>query len=547
MTGFLGQSDEQLKASLKAAKRLLAVQEARENLLTFTRLTMPDPEDIDDPDLSLYEVTPQGRLLCQIIERVERGELKRVAVSIGPQLGKSEVLTRRGPAWIVGRKPSRNLIVGSYNQDFVSEFGNDVGNILASPVYRQIFPDVALQKDAVDYKVTTRGGKMSFVGVGGSGTGKPADFFLVDDPIRNDDDAQSEIYRERLWSWFNKVALTRCHKGSGIVVVHTRWHEDDLIGRLCDPDHPERHKKYKGIADRWLYINIPAVIDDPKLAKALGLTLEPPTSPFVISMFGAKPMAALWEGRKDLEFLAEARLSDPRGFDALYMGKPAPDDGAYFTADMIVEYDSHELPRNLRTYGASDHAVTEKQVNDPNVIGCVGIDEHDDIWVLPDLVWEHMETDRVVEEMLASMRRNSPLLWWMESELISKSFGPFLRKRMIEEGVYVMIDPVVPSRDKRARARAIQGRMAMRKVRFPRFAPWWPQARSQLLKFPFATHDDFVDWLAHIGMGLTKEYAAEPEKPKNEKIIRVGSIEWVKAASRARRRREQLQRAIAGF
>jgi hypothetical protein len=88
--------------------------------------------------------------------------------------------------------------------------------------------------------------------------------FVVDDPIRNDDDAQSEVHRARVWNWFTKVANTRIHNDSAIVVVHTRWHEDDLLGRLCDPDHPERNKDYAGIADEWTYINIPAVVEDPR-------------------------------------------------------------------------------------------------------------------------------------------------------------------------------------------------------------------------------------------------------------------------------------------
>src|SRR3546814_4215087 len=109
-------------------------------------------------------------------------------------------------------------------------------------------------------------------------------------------------------------------------------------------------------------------------------------------------------------------------------------------------------------YGASDYAVSEKQERDSTVLGIVGVDERDDIWVLPDLVWDQMETDRTVEEMVRAMRDHDPELWWMENELISKSFGPFLRKRMDEEKVYTQIDPVTPSKDKRERARSTQGR-----------------------------------------------------------------------------------------
>jgi predicted phage terminase large subunit-like protein len=533
---------EQLQAQqadlLKARKRLEATVAARDSLLTYMALTMPDPEDMDDVTKSKYQITPQARLLCQVIEKIERGELKRVAVSIGPQFGKSEVLSRAAPAWLAGRNPSRNMILGSYNQTFAEEFGDDVRARVTSAAHRQVFPAHELRKggQAKDLLITTQGGKSAFVGVGGSGTGKPADYFFVDDPIRNDEDAQSPTMRNRLWNWFTKVANTRIHNDSAIAIVHTRWSEDDLIGRLCDPDHPQRNKEYAGISDEWTYINIPAVVSDPELAKALGLTLEAQKDDLVRAQFGEKPIAALWPEKFSLRFLASQKRLDKRGFTALRMGRPAPEDGDFFKAADLIEYHStDELPKRLRMYGASDHAVTEKQKNDASVIGCVGIDENDDIWVMPDIVWDRMETDGIVEAMLAQFKAHKPCLWWMESENISKSFGPFLRKRMYEEKIYVALDPVTPSKDKKSRARSIQGRLQMRKVHFPAFAPWWADAKNEILKFPYATHDDFVDWLAHIGQGLTKEIAAPGETPAGN-VVRVGSMAWLLAQTKKKER-----------
>jgi predicted phage terminase large subunit-like protein len=547
MTQLLNDTEKR-ELQLKAARRILALREAREHLLPFMRLTMPDTKDIDDPTMSKFEVTPQARLLCEIIEKVERREpgYMRVAVAISPQMGKSQVLTRGGPAWISGRDPSRNIMVGSYNQTFASEFGSDVRTIMNSPLYSAVFPNHQLSKGATDLLITEGGGKIAFVGVGGSGTGKPADFFFVDDPLRNDEDAQSPAYREKLWKWFNRVVFTRCHGDTPIVIVHTRWHEDDLIGRLCDPDHPERNKTLAGISDDWTYINIPAVVTDPALAKALDLKLEVQSEPAVVREFGDKPMAALWPRKFPLKFLAEAKRLDPVGFSALRMGKPSPETGSFFRDVDLVEYETHELPKQLRKYGASDHAVSEKQDRDYTVLGCVGIDENDDIWVLPDIVWDRIETDQTVEEMLMQFKLHKPLLWWMESELISKSFGPFLRKRMQEERTYVTVDPVTVSKDKKLRARSIQGRMRMRKVHFPRFAPWWPQARGQLLRFPAGANDDFVDWLAHIGMGLVQEISASG--PKEEVAgPRSGSPSWILRESAKRAIQDKTTAGLKGW
>jgi len=539
-----------IELQLKAAKRMLAVKTAGDDMLAFMKLINPDPKDIDDVEKSRFQETPLARMLCQIVQKVQRREMKRVAVSVGPQMGKSEVLSRGAPAWCFGKDPYLNQILGTYNQPFADEFGDAVRAIMNGPSYAQVFPQCELRKGgaAKDLLVTTSGGRAAFVGRGGSGTGKPADIFWVDDPLKDDKEAQSDTTRNEVWNWFQKVAMTRCHDGSSIVIVHTRWHQDDLIGRLCDPEHPERNKLYKGIAERWQYINLPAVIEDKKLAKALDLTLDPPTNPDVISMFGTKPMSSIWPKRKSLGFLAEAKLMDPQGFNALYMGKPTPDDGDYFKSDWLVEYEAEELPPRLEKYGASDHAVSEKQGRDYNVLGCVGVDEQDTIWVLPDLVWERQKTDRTVEDILTLMKTHEPFMWWLESELISKSFGPFLEKRMHEDSVYVPLDPVIVSKDKQTRARAIQGRLAHKKVRFPRFARWWPDAKQQLLRFPNGANDDFVDWLSHIGLGLLKQLKPSTEQSKDgNNVVRTGSPEWMLAKMRRDSEREKRRKAVAGW
>ena len=539
-------SIDQKELQLKAAKRLLAIREARERMLPYMRLLMPDPNDPGDAEKSRYVTTPLAKILCEVIGKVERGELKRVCLSVGPQMGKSQIISRAAPAWLTGKNPALNTMLGSYNQDFANDFGAEVRDIIKSKANQQVFPDCKLKVTSVDHLVTTDDGQLNFIGVGGSGTGKPADLFVVDDPIRSDDDAQSQVYRDRIWKWFNSVVFTRGHDKTAIIVVHTRWHQDDLIGRLCDPDHPERNGKYAGIADNWKYINLPAVVKDPVLAHALGLTLEAPEDEFVQKQFGTEPMSSLWPGRKSLPLLAEAKQQDDRVFGALYMGEPTPEDGDYFKKEMLLEYGPGDLPKNLRFYAASDHAVSVKQMADKTVLGGVGVDDDDNIYVMPDLVWKRMETDETVEEIIRLMKQLDPQMWWMESELISKSFGPFLRKRMDDERVYTFLKPVTPSKDKMTRARAIQGRMQGKKVFFPRHATWWPDAKSQLLKFPFGANDDFVDFIAHIGMGLRSMLKA-PREANDNVGPPSGSIEWILGRAAAQARMEKRAAANSGW
>lgn len=146
------------------------------------------------------------------------------------------------------------------------------------------------------------------------------------------------------------------------------------------------------------------------------------------------------------------------------------------------------------------------------------------------------------------MKLHQPVYWWMESEMISKSFGPFLHKRMMEEDVYIPIDEVTVSKDKATRARAIQGRMAMKKVRFPRFAPWWQEAKQELLRFPNGANDDFVDFMSHVGMGLVKQMRASPVVSKDaSNVIRTGSIEWILRRAKVQAEREKQDKAASGW
>lgn len=525
----------ELQERQRAIARNLAATEARDDLLRYMQFVSPDIEDVENTDKSSYVATPLAKLLCDVYRKIERGELMRVAISTGPQLGKSQVVSRDGIAWYSGRNPADHIMLGAYNSEFAAEFGGDVRNRIMSPLHQQVFSQHSLLKSAKsrDYMITTSGGKLAFVGVGGSGTGKPADLFVVDDPIRNNEDAESASYREKVWNWFTKVVYTRCHAGTPIIVCLTRWHDDDLIGRLCDPDHPERNGKYAGIADGWTYFNVPTVVKEPSLAKALGLTLETQTDPKVIEQFGEEPMAALWADRKNLSFLAEARRMDPRGFDALYMGKPSPEDGVYFTAEMMVEYDLRDRPKNLRYYAASDHAVGKKQRNDPTLMVPFGLDEDGDIWIHEDVFWKRADSDVQVEKMIDIAARRQPLIWWAEEDHITKSIGPFLRTRMQERDTYFHIAELPTQGDKEKKAQAIKGKMAAKKVHFPRFAPWYRAARSEILKFPFGTHDEWPDVLGNIGRGLMRQVSARPPATEN-RGPRVGSFAWMKMASRRR-------------
>lgn len=518
--------------------RLIAYHNARNDLATYAQVMNPDQNEPDNIELSSYDTQPHHRLIAEALEEIERGDNLRLAIAMPPQHGKTEMISRLFPSWAMGRRPDRNIMVGGYSQDFVEQnISTDVRSYFQHENYPHVFPGVTLRRDSKskEYMQTLQGGRLSFLGRGGAGTGKNADIFLIDDPLKDDVEAQSSTTRQQVYSWFTKVANTRVYKTSAIIVVHTRWHEDDLIGRLCDPDHPDYDRD---IAGDWKYLNIPAVVDDPALAKALGLTLEAQTDPFIIKHLGSQPMAPLWGARFSLRQLAMSEALDPRGFMALYMGRPSPEDGDYFKRDDIRYYDREDLPADLNIYAASDHALSEKTSADPSCLGCIGIDSNDDIYILPDLVWAKIPTDRTVSEMILMMKRNKPRIWFAESDNIQKSIGPFLRKEMQKQRVYTPILAMSTAKaDKPFRARSIQGRVQLGKVYFPRFAPWTEKAVQEMLKFPNGAKDDFCDWLAWIGIGLDSELAATVSGPASVETPTRGTFKWLKWQTKSREQR----------
>ena len=525
---------------ITAAKRLLKIRNARDNLIDFIELTMPDPNAPDDPDKSMYSTQLLHRLIAEHLEQVERGEIMRLAISVPPQFGKSELTSRKFPAWFTGKNPTKNIIFGTYSQDFAEDFGAEVRSNIQNPVYHKIFPDVELQSDtkSKSHMKTNKGGKLNFIGRGGAGSGKPADLAIIDDPIKDDIEAQSDTIRAQMWQWFTKVIVARCHKKSAIVIIHTRWHEDDLIGRLMDPGHPDYDAE---MAADWTYLHIPAVLEPSSVATLLGVDPQPQTEARVLQAFGSGPITSLWPDKFSLEHLATVKKLNPAGFEALYQGAPSPDDGEYFKRDWFVPYSrASDVPRNIRIYAASDHALSLKKGADSTVLGCVGIDEQDEIWVLPDLVWARMETPETVEAMLAMMKRRKPMLWWAEGDIIKKAFGPFLRRRQREEKIYCTVTSLPLHGDKKVRARAIQGMASMGIIHVPVFAPWWEKAQNELLKFPNGAHDDFVDWFAWIGLGLDTEVSASMSAASRDKNRpKTGSIAWIKKSAKALADRER--------
>lgn len=511
----------QLAARVRANQVKLAAIKARGDLIRYMQFMKPDPDHHDDPSKSLYEVKAHHQALADALMEVESGKFVArgkwiLCVSMPPQRGKSELTSRGFPAWFIGRNPHKQFILGAYSDDFSRKFGEDVRVQMESERYRLVFPKAGLRTGsrAKDFMVTERGGRLSFVGRGGGGTGLPSDLFMIDDPTKNAEEAHSLTTRDSIWDWFNNVVVRRGHAYSVIVIVATRWAEDDLIGRLTDPTNHYYNTK---VAEKVVNINLPAIVDDAELAQALGVPLG----------------GSLWEERFPLKMLEIRRELDPAGFSALEMGRPTPPEGNFFKRAGFKTYGSPaHLPADIRWYGAADLAVSPQRDANSSVIANFGLDPAGDIWVHWDLFWEKKAADESVDQLIAYCKQFNWFEFFGEKGQISNAIGPFLTKRAAEEGATALTVPMLfpTTGDKGRRASSIRGRMTQGRVNFPSFAPWWPRALDCCLKFTGTgddKEDDMPDCLGIAGQGLDRYMKAQVPAKAESNVVPF-TIGWVK-------------------
>ena len=510
---------------LAAMERMLKIKKARESLLDFIKITMPNPAE---PDETMFEVIRHHEIIAAALEELEAGRMVKLIVTLPPRHGKSEMISRRFPAWALGRDPSKNYIFATYNDDFAKDFGRDVREIMRTDIYKEIFPGSAFRTGgaAADRFELAAGGRGVFVGRGGSLTGRGGHILIGDDLIKDATEANSPTIRDQAWDWFTKVFMTRRMNPHAIVIVMTRWHEDDPVGRLTDPTNPCFNEDE---AKSWHILDLPffAVENDP---------------------MGRKVGEVLWPTRYDAAFGEAQRRIDPRGFQALYQQQPSPDDGEQFKRDWINYYRPQERPPldEMRIYGVSDHAVATKQHNDRTCLCVFGVDGDSNIWIL-DVWWSRGTPDKVVTMMCKMMNEWHPVRWWAEKGHISKSIGPFLRKRMRETETYTVLVEIQPTMDKVQRSGAIQGRFEMGKVKFPRDASWVQPAIEEMMKFPHGRFDDFVDTMSIIGLALGSQLGGQVSKKKD--LPEVGTLAYLKMNDKWQRekQRAELNNSLGGW
>jgi predicted phage terminase large subunit-like protein len=437
---------------------------AKDRLIEFTQYTNP-----------AYVPAAHHYKIAKALEDVEAGLCNRLMIFMPPRHGKSELASRRFPAWYMGRNQSKQIIASSYSSDLAEEFGRNVRDIVRDPTFTRVFDGVTLSPDAkaIGRWNTNTGAIYKAAGVGRGISGFGADCFLIDDPVKDHEEADSDTYRDRVWNWYTSTAYTRLMPGASIILIMTRWHDDDLAGRLLEEER-------KG-GDKWRVLSLPALSDD-------GLALWPE-----------------WFNEERLE--QTRKVVGQRDWSALYQQEPVPEGGSFFQKSWIQWYDVR--PKHLRYYGASDYAVTEGG-GDYTVHGVCGVDANDDIYLV-DWYREQADPEEWLDELFDLMTQWKPVEWGEESGQIIKSLNSLIRKRQQEEKVYCHRVQYASVTDKPSRAQAIRGRLAQGKVFLPR-TEWARKLVQELLRFPAGKWDDQVDVLALFGRMLDTMMSGKREE-----------------------------------
>ena len=425
-----------------------------------------------------FEPARHHRLLIRKLEDLERGAIMRLMVTMPPGSAKSTYASVLFPAWFLSRNRSGNIVAASHTTELAEKFGRRVRNLV---IEHGLMLDIVLSEDskAAGRWGTKAGAEYFAAGVGVGIAGFRADLAIIDDPVRSREDAESASMREKTWEWFKSDLIPRLRPGAGVVLIQTRWHEDDLAGRCLE-------EMAKGGADRWEILSLPAIAQ--------------PGDPL-----GRAPGELLWTdgdyGYSD--FLShEHAMQTPRNWSALYQQAPAPESGNFFKAEWLLPYDEAPPLERMSIYGGSDYAVTSDR-GDYTVHVVVGLDPDNRIYLL-DLWREQASTEVWVKAWCDLVKRWKPLDWAEETGQIAAGIGPFRDAQAIAQKAYTNVELFPTRHSKAVRAQSIRGRMALAGLHVPERAPWYADFRSELLSFDAGKHDDQVDALGLVGQLLDR-------------------------------------------
>lgn len=450
------------EALAELARRELARREARSSLRDFCFAADP-----------MYEETAHTRLLCRHLDALAAGEIDKLAIFMPPRCGKTYHAAERFPAYFIGKKPDAQIITTSYTIDRAVRSSRRVRGLIRERE-RWPWPAIDLSGDstAVETWETNAGGVMKAAGVGGSITGFGAHLLIIDDPIKDRQEADSASNRDRQWSWYTEVARTRLMRGGRQLVMMTRWHTDDLAGRILNSVG----------ANEWTVLSLPwfAEEHDP-LGREIG--------------------APLWPGGPPVPDVAKGEIG-ARAFQALYQQRPTAEQGNLFQRAWFEH--RADPPRSFRSIvQAIDCAAKTGIANDFSTIATWGFDGAR--YHVVDVWREKVEFPDLVRAVVAAHE------WYQPSAILVEdaSAGTQLIQQLRQSALPIITVPALGS--KVSRAEAITPIFESGRVTLPIDAPWLHEFIEEHVAFPHGKHDDQVDTtsmaLARLSQTINRPFA----------------------------------------
>ena len=448
--------------------RDILFMEARRNLAAFVLAMHPD-----------FKMGWFHRELCARLVKfyldAKRGLRPRLIINAPPRHGKSQLISRDFPAFLFGVYPDANVIAASYAIDLAEGMSRDVQAIMKSDEYREVFPNVNIverkakkngptaAQSAKYFEIPGRMGKYVAAGVGTGITGKGAQFAIIDDPFKDRQEADSPTIRKRVWDWYTSTFRTRLAPGGGIIVMHTRWHEDDLVGRLL-------LKMANGTGEKFELVNYPAIAETDERWRKKGEPLHPE--------------------RYDLEELESIRMAvGSRDWSALYQGHPMPETGGIFKREWFRFYDPGELPKQFDQMIQSWDMTFKKSEGSDEVAGGVLMRCGADVFLVDLDCSQKSFTESKKAVQVMTTKYPDALAKIIED----KANGPAIIDSLSSD-----IPGIIPrnprgSKTERANSVApfIEGGNFW--IPNPKYSAWSGRYLDQMTSFPSAPHDDMVD------------------------------------------------------
>lgn len=476
----------------QVAKYLIKIRDAQESFESFVRLMYPDWE-LADFQLELIDA----------LDKLEKDELgaNNLLITMPPRHAKSTFGTVLFPSYYMARNPSRYVMSCSYNSQLATDFGRQVRSVVENKQINQAFPDFTLSTEsrAADVWRTDIGGAYFAVGVGGTTSGRPANLLLVDDPIKSREDAESMTQRNKTWNYYASALSTRLQpEGDGTVskqiIILTRWHPDDLAGRLMDSEDWKE--------GRWKHINFPAIKSVPgaKVSRRMLPEKDPryvspeeyrALSPGKRNVVASEDEAPLWPDRFPLEDLKRRQRLNPREFASLYQQQPYIEGGNLIRTEWWQNYPKDLAPEKFVSLViTADTAFKKTETADYSVLVVAGVDTNGDMYIV-DLLrgkWDFPELKQRMIRLNNHWRGKGLRAMYIEDKASGQSLIQELKR---ESGMSVIPYKVV--NDKVARTNSVLPIIEGGRVFLPEESPWLDDFIDEAVSFPNGNHDDQVD------------------------------------------------------